>query len=650
MRRSSFLAVTLLIGVGLSPAAHSQDKAPPAEGPPADETPPPGLVSSPFWGDRVRRKHTKGKTPRPVAAALRFLQRRQHEDGWWDDGDGTERHRPGLTGLAMLCFLAEGSSHAHGEHKDVLETGLRYLLSVLDEKGRFVGGHQRHLYDQAIATLALAETYIQSGDDQLIPKLQAAVAYLAKQSMKYGPYGYVTDPHPTGELPLTAWAVHALVVARSAGVEADGWRSAARALEDAMPTDGSKERYVSYGRGWRFRESLESEPQLVHGAVLASRKRYVAMALGALLIHPATNVRREAWVHQAASLLALPVPTIEEDLRKRAQEAVAEAKRCAEEDRKRGGDAFYREKADEAELRVMILKDAITPFHTAPAGRLLAGDEHYAYWASLASWQLGREVLACLDEVRRAQPAAAPADRVGRRPWRVPAQLRLQHGPGLRDCAAMSVPPDAVPLPLGARIFDEASPTEEAQEEEVAPPVVSAVRAVGVDVDVAEGLDRRAALKTLDDLRVSRRFPTGVAVGDAELLRVLREFSELVHVGGQVDLPFRVVLDEVHAASDGQKRGGLVGVLLECPRGVAIGRFLYAGPRAVRPDDRERQEHHRGRNARERGGPVPDRGEAGCEQERAERQQEQEEPGIQVEGRQEPHGHQRHDDQETSGA
>ena len=125
-----------------------------------------------------------GGTPRGVpqpmqqalADALQWLADHQSPEGMWDadafmhhdryadappsDGRGSAVVDVGLTGLAVLAFLGDGSTTSDGRWSRQVASGVQWLRSVQQEDGLFgseVGNPT--LYNQAIATLAVCEAY-----------------------------------------------------------------------------------------------------------------------------------------------------------------------------------------------------------------------------------------------------------------------------------------------------------------------------------------------------------------------------------------------------------------------------------------------------------------------------------------------------------
>ena len=99
------------------------------------------------------------------------------------------QHDPGLTGLALLCFLAEGNSINQGLYKSQVSSAAAWLITQQDKRGR-IGFKQSadFIYEHAIATLALVEAYGLCGDAGIKSAAVAGLRYLQPHR--------TTDPAP----------------------------------------------------------------------------------------------------------------------------------------------------------------------------------------------------------------------------------------------------------------------------------------------------------------------------------------------------------------------------------------------------------------------------------------------------------------------
>ena len=157
-----------------------------------------------------------------VARALAYLAREQVADGRWSRGDNTGKwqrgqHEAAVTGLASLCFL--GADHAPGKpgpYRETIEKAMDYLLSVQKPNGDIRGGGD--MYDQGIATLALAEAAIMSGREPYrLAAIQGSRFILAAQNRTTGGWRY--QPGDPGDTSVLGWEVMALYSTAKLGFE-----------------------------------------------------------------------------------------------------------------------------------------------------------------------------------------------------------------------------------------------------------------------------------------------------------------------------------------------------------------------------------------------------------------------------------------------
>ena len=106
-----------------------------------------------------------------IMKALRWLKATQREDGSW------EGERPvGVTGMALLTFLAHGETPVSLEFGATVERAMQYLLAQQDERGLFTRtGHQ---YGHAVATYALAEAYGMTRIPTIRPAIERGVSVI----------------------------------------------------------------------------------------------------------------------------------------------------------------------------------------------------------------------------------------------------------------------------------------------------------------------------------------------------------------------------------------------------------------------------------------------------------------------------------------
>ncbi len=155
-------------------------------------------------------------TKKSTARALEWLKDRQNPDGSFSDG--AYAHNTAITAYAMLAFMSQGHLPNQGQFGPEVSKAARFLVaSQRETDGYLVGARGGNMYCHAMATLALAELYGQTGDDSLkVPVEKAAKLIVGCQSANGG---WRYEPHPTGaDISVTIMQVMALRAAKNAGM------------------------------------------------------------------------------------------------------------------------------------------------------------------------------------------------------------------------------------------------------------------------------------------------------------------------------------------------------------------------------------------------------------------------------------------------
>jgi hypothetical protein len=165
-----------------------------------------------------------GKAGGAIEAGLNWLARHQDETGRWDadgfmkhdtegepcDGPGNAIHDVGVTGLAMLAMLGDGSTLRSGPHRENLKRAARWLRNQQQENGLF-GTNASHdfIYDHAIATYAMCEAYGLSNYTLLKNCAQQALNYLESHRNPYSVWRYQPRDNDN-DTSVTSWCLMAL--------------------------------------------------------------------------------------------------------------------------------------------------------------------------------------------------------------------------------------------------------------------------------------------------------------------------------------------------------------------------------------------------------------------------------------------------------
>ena len=168
-----------------------------------------------------------------VDRALVWLASVQEPEGRWGYIT-TNRHRRAAadhphdmacTGLATLAFLAQGHSPAKaGPYQDNVTRALDFLVSKQLDDGdlrgpmRGGGADMGNMYDQGIATFALAEAAIMSHDPKYTQAALAGAKFIVEaQNEETGGWRYI--PREQGDSSVFGWQIMALHSAEQIGFE-----------------------------------------------------------------------------------------------------------------------------------------------------------------------------------------------------------------------------------------------------------------------------------------------------------------------------------------------------------------------------------------------------------------------------------------------
>lgn len=208
-----------------------------------------GLRGQGKHGIGLKRHGGSGETEDAVHMGLAWLAKVQNMDGRWDsdgfmlnympgatwqqridEGPGLARNDVSLTGLCVLAFTGAGYSDREGQYKQTLKRARDFLLSQQRvEDGGFgleSTGFSVTMYEHTLATFALTDLYLVSGDDTLRTPMRRALEYLLAMQGETGSWDY-TQRYPSTrdeykysgreDLSITGWVVLTLVAAREAG-------------------------------------------------------------------------------------------------------------------------------------------------------------------------------------------------------------------------------------------------------------------------------------------------------------------------------------------------------------------------------------------------------------------------------------------------
>jgi hypothetical protein len=161
-----------------------------------------------------------------VDRGLAWLASQQNPDGSWSAKIGYKLNNDyrytgegphvGVTSLACMAFLAGGHLPGRGEYGEIVDRGLAYVLTCVDDDG-FISRSDTRMYSHAFATLFLAEVYGMTHSQDVRKNLQKAVDFIVSTQNEEGGWRYVPFA-PESDMSIVVCQVLALRSARNIGI------------------------------------------------------------------------------------------------------------------------------------------------------------------------------------------------------------------------------------------------------------------------------------------------------------------------------------------------------------------------------------------------------------------------------------------------
>lgn len=191
------------------------------------------------------------QTQRAVKATLRWLQQNQNEEGYWPktgSPDNGADHTYAMTGLGILCYLANGVTPADANFGETVEKAVNWLSNNIDMETGIIQsgviGPNYLAYENAIACYAISEAYGMTKIGSLKPVMNKMVETIIEAQREDGTwaYRYATDSGHS-DLSLAGWHLQALKAAYASGCTVDGMDEATQRgtemIIGAIKDDGS---------------------------------------------------------------------------------------------------------------------------------------------------------------------------------------------------------------------------------------------------------------------------------------------------------------------------------------------------------------------------------------------------------------------------
>lgn len=167
------------------------------------------------------------ESERAVDKALAWLAANQEAGGVWSitTFGGLAGHDVASTAFALLTFAGRSELHDRPcTYREAVSRGLAWLLEQQNTLTGDLRGQKppsNGMYDHAIATLALAEIYGLTKDEDLLGPAQDAINFLVDaQNAEDGGWRYT--PNSPGDMSVSGWAIMALKSAEMSGLHVPG--------------------------------------------------------------------------------------------------------------------------------------------------------------------------------------------------------------------------------------------------------------------------------------------------------------------------------------------------------------------------------------------------------------------------------------------
>jgi len=120
-----------------------------------------------------------------------------------------------------MALLGAGYTHQAGPYQEQVEYGLAFLRKqqklTAEYGGSFLDSRPEGMYCHAIATIAMAEAFAMTGDQQLREPLVEAQRYIIAAQNNRGGWRYV--PGTAGDVLVTGWQIMALKALDQGGID-----------------------------------------------------------------------------------------------------------------------------------------------------------------------------------------------------------------------------------------------------------------------------------------------------------------------------------------------------------------------------------------------------------------------------------------------
>ena len=185
----------------------------------------PMLLSS-ARGEDKKPALNKERINSVVGKGLDYLARTQNANGSWtcqigyklnETYQGEEKENVGVTAIAGIAFLAQGSVPGKGKYGTNVEKAVQFVLSCARETDGYITKHGTRMYEHGFATLFLAEVYGMTKREDIKSRLKNSAQLIIHSQHPEGGWRYQPSPLDA-DISVTVTTLQALRACRNVGI------------------------------------------------------------------------------------------------------------------------------------------------------------------------------------------------------------------------------------------------------------------------------------------------------------------------------------------------------------------------------------------------------------------------------------------------
>lgn len=166
--------------------------------------------------DPSRPKEVTPRAQEAITRGLAYLAGQQRTDGSWYDY--RYRQAMAINSFALLALLAGGNTPGRGQYGQEVARSVKYHLDAVQKSGLIAHGIPHHaMYSHGMGTLALAEVYGLTSNDQIRTALKKATELIIRCQNHQGGWRYQPRVYDA-DISVTVMQVMALRAARNGGI------------------------------------------------------------------------------------------------------------------------------------------------------------------------------------------------------------------------------------------------------------------------------------------------------------------------------------------------------------------------------------------------------------------------------------------------